>query len=139
MIDRTPSFTARHAVPIDACLPRRFAVALAGGLLIAALSWARPAGADTLAQDKVAADLKGVIAARTTPVVSWAKDVAGVRLVKVLVISNSPDPDLTDLRARIIDAGGSVYMRYVSVRALSVLMPARRVASRGGAACHQPC
>ena len=51
-------------------------------------------------------------------------------MVKVLIVSdNSTDPDLTALRADVLARGGSVYMRYVSVRALSVLLPANQVAA----------
>ncbi|MCO6936060.1 hypothetical protein LVR26_29020, partial [Pseudomonas aeruginosa] len=42
-------------------------------------------------------------------------------------VSNSADPDLTALRADVLAKGGSVYMRYVSVTALSVMLPADKV------------
>ena len=50
-------------------------------------------------------------------------------MVKVLVISNSSDPDLAALRADVVARGGSVYFRYTSVRALSVMLPANKVAT----------
>ena len=59
---------------------------------------------------------------------SWARDINGVRYVKVLLVSDSSDPDLVDLRSSVVAAGGSVYYRYLSVRALSVLLPASRLA-----------
>ena len=69
-----------------------------------------------------------MIAAPTTPKLSWAKDIAGLRFVKALVVSSSTDPDLTALRGDVLAKGGSVYFRYVSVAALSVMLPANRVA-----------
>ena len=88
---------------------------------------ANPAQAQT-ASDKIAADLKSVIAAAKTPTLSWAKDVSGMRYVKALVISDGADPDMVSLRADILAKGGSVYFNYVSVDALSVMLPAKRVA-----------
>ena len=79
--------------------------------------------------DKIAADLQQVIAAPTTPTLSWAKDVNGMRMVKVLVVANSTDPDLTALRSDVLAKGGSVYFRYVSVAALSAMLPANQVAA----------
>ncbi len=52
-----------------------------------------------------------------------------MRHVKALVVSNSTDPDLVALRAAVLANGGSVYMRYVSVAALSVMLPANQVAA----------
>jgi subtilisin family serine protease len=95
-------------------------------LLVGLLILARPAQAQTAAS-KVAQDLQDVVAAPTTPKLSWAKDVNGVRYVKVLVVGISSDPDLTDLRSAVLQAGGSVYLRYVSVRALSAMLPAGQV------------
>jgi subtilisin family serine protease len=78
---------------------------------------------------KIAKDLQTVLDATTTPTLNWAKDVNGVRHVKVLIISNSSDPDLVSLRSDVIARGGSVYMRYVSVTALSAMLPANQVAA----------
>lgn len=79
------------------------------------------------ASNKVASDLAAVVAAASTPSVSWARDVGGVRYVKALIVSSSGDPNLVALRSAVLAAGGSVYMRYVSVAALSVLLPAAQV------------
>jgi hypothetical protein len=64
--------------------------------------------------------LQQVLSAPTTPKLSWAKDINGSRYVKALVVANSADPDLVALRADVLAKGGSVYLRYVSVAALSV-------------------
>ena len=79
---------------------------------------------------KIAADLQQVIAAPTTPSLNWAKnDASGTRLVKVLIVSNSTDPDLAALRSDVLARGGAVYLRFVSVTALSVMLPANQVAA----------
>ncbi|MDH4052175.1 MAG: S8 family serine peptidase, partial [Rubrivivax sp.] len=79
---------------------------------------------------KIAVDLQQVIDAPSTPKLSWAKDVDSARMVKVLIVSDSSaDPDLTALRADVVARGGSVYLRFVSVRALSALLPANQVAA----------
>ncbi|HEY2970035.1 MAG TPA: hypothetical protein VGK75_16900, partial [Casimicrobiaceae bacterium] len=51
------------------------------------------------AQSKVARDLQAGIALGTTPAVKWARDIKGVRYVQVILVSNSADPEMTDLRA----------------------------------------
>ena len=87
-----------------------------------------PAQAQT-ARSKVALDLQLVIASPITPKLNWAKDVNGMRMVKVLVVSNSTDPDLVALRADVLAKGGSVYLRFVSVSAISAMLPANQVAA----------
>jgi serine protease AprX len=82
-----------------------------------------------LAPSRIASDLQQVISATVTPKVSWAKDVNGVRMVKVLIVGTGTDPDLTPLRADVLAKGGSVYYRYSSVAALSALLPADQVAN----------
>jgi serine protease AprX len=123
-------------VPFTVLIERRgraLAQRLLAALLVAAMALAvllgfGPAQAQT-ARSKIASDLRAVIAAPTTPDLKWVKDVNGTRYVKVLVISNSTDPDLPDLRAAVMNAGGSVYMSFVSVRALSAMVPANQVSA----------
>jgi len=97
---------------------------LAGGLCCPALGQA-----GTVLSTKIAADLQYVVSAPTTPKISWAKDVNGRRYVKALIVANSADPDLVALRADVLAKGGSVYLSYVSVAALSVMLPADQVAA----------
>jgi hypothetical protein len=97
---------------------------LASGLCCPAL-----AQTGTAPSSKIAADLQQVVSAPTTPKISWARDVNGRRYVKALVVANSADPDLVALRADVLAKGGSVYLSYVSVAALSVLLPADQVAA----------
>ncbi|HWH83404.1 MAG TPA: hypothetical protein VNU71_14330, partial [Burkholderiaceae bacterium] len=94
------------------------ALALAGGA-----AQAQSAGASA----KVAADLRASLAATSRAQPRWARELGGVRHVKALIVANSPDPELTELRAQVLAVGGSVYYRYLSVSALSVLLPANRV------------
>ncbi len=132
--DRTPC-TVPHAVADTAvAIPLRWLGFIAKVLLPAALftisvlaATANPARAQT-SSSKIAVDLQAVISASTTPKLSWVKDVSGVRYLKALIVSDGNDPDMVALRADILAKGGSVYFNYVSVDALSVLLPAPRVA-----------
>ena len=71
---------------------------LASSALLIGSIWSGVAHAQTAQAGKIAADLASAIGAGTTPVVSFAKDVNGVRMVKVLIVSNGSDPDLASLR-----------------------------------------
>ena len=121
------------ATPFIVLIERQRTRRLVGLLLMAALLLGLLAGhgahAQTTLSPKIAADLAGAINAPSTPKISFAKDVNGIRYVKALVVSQAGDPDLVALRAAVMSAGGSVYMRYVSVAALSVMLPASQVNS----------
>ncbi len=102
------------------------------GLTVLVAAALAPVSAPLQAQvtnPRVAQDLRTVIDAPSTPKLNWVRDVNGQRYLKALIVSNSADPDLVALRSAVVSAGGSVYMRYVSVRAVSVLLPARQVDS----------
>ena len=111
-------------------IPQRLVAALLCVLLVVgSLLAVRPAFGQ-IAQSKIAPDLQSVISVSQTPSdLNWAKDVNGVRYVKALVISNGTDPDMVALRSAIVSAGGSVYFRFVSVSAATVLLPAKQVAN----------
>src|SRR6266508_987933 len=79
------------------------------------------------AYSKVARDLQVGIALGTTPAVNWARDIKGVRYVQVIVVSNSADPEMTDLRAFVVRTGGSVLARHSVIHALTTLMKAGTV------------
>jgi len=82
----------------------------------------------TEARAKLSSDLLQALTASSVSGVSWARETAGGRMVKVLVIgSPQVDPDLVDLRRAITQAGGSVYYRYISVTGVAALLPASRV------------
>jgi subtilisin family serine protease len=104
---------------------RQIAGRLALALGMAAL--AGSLGAKPVPQQKLAPDLKGVVAGKSGGKSNWQKDIGSRSYVKALVVSNSSDPELTELRARIVAVGGSVYYRYLTVPALSVMLPVDRV------------
>ncbi|MDH4061489.1 MAG: hypothetical protein OEU94_11825, partial [Aquincola sp.] len=107
---------------------RRLLAGVATALtLIALLLGGRVAQAATSGWDKVSGDLKSVVSATTTPTLNWAKDISGVRYVKVIVVARNTDPDLVDLRGQVLALGGSVYFNYASVRAINAMLPAARV------------
>ena len=91
-------------------------------LLVAALAWTHTAHGETL-PNKISADLQAAMRLTGAPKVTWAKDFNGTRYFKVVLVSNSIDPDLTALRSAVLASGGSVYMRYVSAPALAVMLP----------------
>src|SRR3954466_10257484 len=77
---------------------------------------------------KIAPDLAAALTAPSVNGVTWARDTASGRMVKVLVIAEAAtDPDLVNLRRAILNAGGSVYYRYISVSGVSAVLPAARV------------
>jgi subtilisin family serine protease len=89
-------------------------------------------------QAKLAGDLRSTLTLSKLPKQhTWAKDGTApgggkkggetVRYVKALVFCNCTDPSMTALRQAVVSAGGSVYMRYLSVRGLSVMLPAAGV------------
>ena len=121
-----------HFTHCTECLSRgvqRGSLVLALVWLLAGLLCLPPAQAQTATSYKVAADLQQGINAATTPKLNWAKDINGVRFVKALVVSNSDDADLVALRSAVMATGGSVYYRFLAVRAIAVLLPATSVYS----------
>ncbi len=97
--------------------------------LSAAMAVAGRAFAGEVSGSKIALDLQQVIAAPTTPSLSWTRDVKKQRMVKALVLLGSDDGDMASLRGDILARGGAVYVRYLSVPALSVMLPASQVAA----------
>ena len=73
---------------------------------------------------KVSADLRAVLAAPAATPVPWARQLSNQQwYVKVLINASSTDPNLSALRADILVRGGSVFYNFLSVRALSALVP----------------
>src|ERR1700719_2366252 len=107
-----------------------FAIALLGIVdrpAQAAPSAQAAAPAQANAQSKLARDLQVAIALGSTPAVKWARDIKGARYLQVIVISNSADPEMTDLRSFVVRTGGSVLAKHSSIHALTVLMKAGTV------------
>ncbi|MBL0147951.1 MAG: hypothetical protein IPP87_04155 [Ideonella sp.] len=78
---------------------------------------------------KVAKDLQAVVNTGTPPAAdqSWFNSSSGVTYVRAVVVSNGTDPEMTSLRAAVVASGGSVFMRFYSVPALSVMLPLAKV------------
>ena len=76
---------------------------------------------------KMARDLHDEVDATRSPRAKWARDVRGVRQVQVIVVSNSPDPEMKDLRRHVLRMGGSVHAVHTAVHALTVQIRAGQV------------
>jgi serine protease AprX len=79
---------------------------------------------DAAARLKIAPDLLTTVGSSVLPVVPWAKLLNGELLVRAIVVGNSDDRQLTDLRRYIVSVGGAVSYNYTSIRALAVMVPA---------------
>ncbi|HEY6354941.1 MAG TPA: S8 family serine peptidase, partial [Burkholderiaceae bacterium] len=73
---------------------------------------------------KVARDLNDEVNASRA---KWARDVRGVRQVQLIVVSDSPDPEMKDLRRHVLRMGGSVHAVHAAVHALTVQIRASQV------------
>ena len=71
-------------------------------------------------QRKMARDLHDEVDGKRSARAKWARDVRGVRQVQVIVVSNSPDPEMKDLRRHVLRMGGSVHAVHTAVHALTV-------------------
>jgi hypothetical protein len=78
---------------------------------------------------KVSTDLRRMVGAFATAERNWAMDLGGRRYVKVLIVGSAADPDLLALRSAVVAAGGSVYYKYISVNAISVVLPADQISA----------
>src|SRR5688572_6070476 len=88
---------------------------------------ALPAAAQSAdARSKLAADLLSVVSSPGTAV-PWARLVNGEWLVKVIVVAESDDAGLLDLRRHVLSLGGSVFYNYTSIRGVAVMLPASRL------------
>ena len=75
-------------------------------------------------QHRIAQDLHAEAYRSGPPRARWARDVNGVRHVQAIVVSNSKDPELTDLRKFVLKSGGSVLVRHAGINALTVMVKA---------------
>ena len=75
--------------------------------------------------DKLSDDLKGPAAPSKKN--SWLNTVGAVTYAKVVVVANSTDPDLVDLRRAVLAAGGSVFYKFLSINGLLVMLPVDQV------------
>jgi serine protease AprX len=122
----------RFTVLIERRLPQlRQALAWSLFLLtaLALLLTVPPAQADNDGRrfNKIARDLQGELGAARKPGQRWARDVRGRRHVQLIVVSNSSDAELNDLRRAVLRLGGSVHARHPLVGGLTVQLPADKV------------
>jgi serine protease AprX len=145
-----PLVTTAYIILIERRLPLRpLGALIATVVLLGALLGPNAAHADSTDTPKISADLAAGLAAPTTssgsskllsssalmsdgststttitaPQPVWKKTVNGIAYAKVIVVSNTSDAEMTNLRGAVLQLGGSVYYRYLSVRAISVLVP----------------
>ena len=83
---------------------------------------------------KLSADLRPLVTSPgTAPAdAAWAKSSNGQVLVKVLIVGTGTDAELASLRADVLARGGSVFYNYVSVRALSAMLPTSALGAVAG-------
>ncbi len=113
-------------LPVSSCsgVVRLLRLVFCSGLAVLALS----AHAQNAVDEKIAADLRGVLASGPSKNINWARKEKGQWQAKVLVISaDGGDPELTALRRAVLSGGGSVVYKYISVNAISVVLPIDQV------------
>ena len=81
------------------------------------------------AQKKLSRQLLRTLRVSPLPKLPWTiPGLAGMPdRVDVLILTSSSDPELTELRQAVINAGGTVYYKYLSVNGLWVVLPADQV------------
>ena len=79
------------------------------------------------AQAKIARDLASGLVETGKGKASWMRDLNGVRHVQVIIVSNSTDPAMTELRAAVLRTGGAIHAVHPAVRALTVQVPSAHV------------
>ena len=72
------------------------------------------------AQAKIARDLAAGLVETGKAKASWMRDLNGVRHVQVIIVSNSTDPAMTELRAAVLRTGGAIHAVHPRLRALTV-------------------
>ena len=110
----------------------RAAAALTALTAFAVASMAvQPAHAARLSQRpahaKMADDLNLAIDATSVSQHRWAREKGGRRFVQAIIISDSSDAELTELRRHIERIGGEVLVRHSIIRGLTVQVPARQL------------
>ncbi len=125
------TFLTRFTVLIESRrLPRSAVVTLSALALICAGLELRTAhaapGADRAS--KVARDLDDEVKSPVSKGARWSRIVGGVRQVQAIVVSNSSDPQMADLRAYVLKLGGSVHALHPAVHSMTVQVRASDVA-----------
>ena len=76
---------------------------------------------------KIAHDMDGELRTDRAPREKWARDVRGVRHVQAIVVSDSTDPEMRELRAQVLRLGGSVHAVHAAMHAITIQIPAQRL------------
>ena len=79
------------------------------------------------AHSKLAGDLTQAIDGSNVSQHRWAREKGGQRFVQAIIVSDSADPELTDLRRHIERIGGEVLVRHGIIRGLTVQVPAKQL------------
>ena len=77
---------------------------------------------------KVARDLESALDVTQAHSAKWSREINGQRHVQVVIVSNSSDAEMTDLRSDIAKAGGSVHVRLPGLHTVTATLPAMQVA-----------
>ena len=99
-------------------------------LLLLAFVLALPANAQPVSErsrNKVARDMDSELSTTRAPREKWARDVRGVRHVQAIVVSDSADPGMRELRAQVLRLGGSVHAVHAAMHAITIQIPAQRL------------
>ena len=116
-----------QVIPALARFRRRTTALLAGLALLASnlgLQTAQAQPAQGGRPYRIAADLHAEANRSGPPMAKWARDLSGVRHVQAIVVSNSKDPELIELRKFVLKHGGSVLVRHTGIKALTVMVKA---------------
>ena len=111
-------------------LPRRLLAALTAFAVLTTGLWpaavhARPAAFDRV--HKIAGDLDRELDRPTMPRARWARHVAGVKTVQVVVVSDSRDSEMRDLRRHIERLGGKVMAVHRALHSMTVQIRSQQV------------
>ncbi|MDO9355127.1 MAG: hypothetical protein Q7T55_15625, partial [Solirubrobacteraceae bacterium] len=105
---------------------------VAAATLVAALfhhQLAHAAPVDRESRAKIARDLDDETDPVRKPRQKWARDVNGVRHVQAVIVTNTADPEMSELRAEVLRGGGSVQAVLGAVHAMTVTVKASQLAS----------
>ena len=97
---------------------------MAIALLAGQHAWAGPRGGH---EGKVAKDLGDAIDAGASHKKRWSRDDRGQHTVQVVFVSGDADQDMSELRAEIKRAGGTIDAAMPGLRMLTATLPAHRV------------
>ncbi|HUD24893.1 MAG TPA: hypothetical protein VMQ45_04360, partial [Burkholderiaceae bacterium] len=123
----TPSISAFIVLLERRATPLRLAGALAAAIVSFALLFGASARAQPSSdpgEKKLAHELRDIVRTGATPAARWVHDVAGVRHIQAVIVTDGVDPQMSALRAQVLRAGGSIHAVHPAVHAITVQIPA---------------